>query len=89
MPLTKVKSRSDKLIISPKEREDVIKFSKPTKSQWPGDFSAKLYQTFKKELTLILFKLFYIIQTEKTLPNSFYEAIVALIPKPHRLNKEG
>jgi hypothetical protein len=33
---------------------------------------------------LILLKLFHKIETDATLPNSFYEATVTLIPKPHR-----
>jgi hypothetical protein len=32
----------------------------------------------------ILFKLFHKIETEATLPNSFHEAIVTPIPKPHK-----
>ena len=33
---------------------------------------------------IIMDNLFHIIETEGSLPNSFYEATVTLIPKPHK-----
>ena len=36
-----------------------------------------------EELILTLFKLFYVLETEGTLPNSIYKVTVILIPKPH------
>ena len=36
----------------------------------------------------ILLKLFQKIAGEETLPNSFYEATITLIPKPDKDNKE-
>ena len=64
----------------------------PTKQNpGPDGFTGKFYQTFREELTLILLKLFQNIAEGGTLPNSFYEASVTLIPKPDKdvTNKEN
>jgi hypothetical protein len=45
-------------------------------------FSVEFHQTFKEELIPTLLKLFHEIEMERTLTNSFYEAIITFIPKP-------
>ena len=68
----------------------MIKTLLKKKSTGPDGFPREFYQTFKEEIIPILLKLFQKIETERKVPNSFYEASITLIPKPgKRAHQKG
>jgi hypothetical protein len=71
--------------ITQNEIEAAIKsFQKKKKIPGPDGFTAEFYQIFKEELISTLIKLIYKIEREETLPKSFYEVNITVIPKPDK-----
>ena len=66
------------------EIETVIKNLPTNQTPGPDGFTGKFYQTFREELSLILLKFFQKLAEGGTLPSSFYEATITLIPKPDK-----
>ena len=65
----------------------MIKNLPSNKSPGPDGFAGEVYQTFREELPPILLKLFQNIAEGETLPNSFHEATITLIPKPDKIGR--
>ena len=59
-----------------------LKTFKKNQSPGPNGYIGEFYKTFREELIPIFLKLFQKLAEDRTLPNSFYEAIIILIPKP-------
>ena len=78
--------------ITSKEIESLINLQQPNpptnKSPGSDGLTGEFYQTFKEELIPILLKVFQKTKQEGTLPNSFYEANIALIAKP-KISREN
>ena len=73
--------------ITSTEIETVIKNLPINKSPGPDGFTGEFCQTFREELTPIFLKLFQNIAEGGTLPNSFYEATITLIPNQTKMSQ--
>ena len=77
-------------MISPSaDIETMIKNLQKHKRPGTDVFTGEFYQTFREELMPIILKPFQKIAEEVTLPNSFYEATITLIPKPDKSESES
>ena len=71
------------------EIEAVIKNLPKNKSPRPAGFTEEFYQTLREELMPTILKLLQKIAEGGTLPNSFFEATITLIPKPDKDNTKN
>ena len=72
--------------ITRNEIDYVIKTSPTNKSPGPYGFTGEFYQTHKEEILPFLLKCSQKAEEEETLPKTFYDATITLIPKPDRDN---
>ena len=70
--------------ITSNEIKTVIKNLPTNKSPGPAGLTGEFYETYREELTPIILKLFQKSAQEGTLPNSFYDATITLIPTPDK-----
>ena len=70
--------------ITRNEIAHVIKTLPTNKSPAADGFTGEFYQTYKEEPTPIFLKLFQKIEEEGTLPKTFFDATITLIPKPDK-----
>jgi len=75
--------------ITSTEIEAVIKNLPKNESPGSDCFTGEFYQTFREELVPTVLKLFQKVAEGRTLPNSFYEATIILIPKPDKDNTKN
>ena len=68
------------------EIETVIKNLPQSRSPGPDGFAGEFYQTFREELMPVFLNVFQKTAEEGTLPNSFYEVTITLIPRPEKDN---
>ena len=74
--------------ITRNEIDYVIKTLLTNKSPGPDGFTGKFYQTYKEELIPILFKLFQKVEEEGTLPKTFCDITITLIPKRYNQKRK-
>ena len=75
-------------LITRNETKYVIKTLPTNKSPGPDGFTGECNHTYKEELMPILLKLFQKVEEEGTLPKTFYDATITIIPKPKILPKK-